>query len=61
MAGPVGYQVYYGQDLVLVEMDAERMIAKAEAYVKYKEGFGKQQKPTGELTELEWAYRIFWG
>jgi hypothetical protein len=59
-AGPAGYMVYYGQDLLFSEASPERTVVRAEAFVKYKEGRGKQEKPLGELTELEWAYRIFW-
>jgi hypothetical protein len=59
-AGAVGYLVYYGQDLLFSEASAEKVLVRAEALVKYKEGFGKQGTPLGELTELEWAYRIFW-
>ena len=56
----MGYQVYYGQDLLFFETSPKETLVRAEAFVRYKEGLGKEDKPPGELTELEWAYRIFW-
>ena len=57
---PAGYSVYYGQDRLFLETSTQKVLVRAEAFVKYKEGRSKQDKPPGKLTELEWTYRIFW-
>jgi hypothetical protein len=47
MAGPVWYQVYYGQDLLFSEPSAERMLVRAESFVKV-------QGRTGKAGEAAW-------
>jgi hypothetical protein len=55
----IEYMVYYGQDLLFVEADTEKVHVRPEVFVKYSESFESRAKPLGALTELEWAYRIF--
>jgi hypothetical protein len=54
LAADTKYHLYYGQDLILSEADPAKLMEMAEKFV------GSKERKSGDLTELDWAYRIFW-